>query len=398
MNRYNRPALSRTTRNVGGHNVGYDRSGRVRTIQTRSGATIYRGTHNNVRVVRELPGGRRVVYAGRHYGHMERNYVRGYRMRTYYEHGHYRAVVYRPYSWHGRPYYVYAPYYYYHPAYYGWAYNPWARPVYYRWGWAGDPWYPYYGYYFAPAPFYPGANLWLTDFILAENLRMAYDAQQSEGVPIAPRVAAASPSEVQLSPEVKQMIAEEVKQQLDAEKAASVRTPTAGSPASSAGSPATSKDELPPALDPGHTVFVVASNLDVATPDGNECDLTPGDVISRIDDTPGSDDKVQVRVTSSKQGDCARGSKPAVAVADLQDMNNRFREQLDAGLKQLAENQGKNGLPAAPDTRTSAAADVPTPEPDKDVQAQLQGLQKDADEAEQDVKQHSSSTPAGGGT
>jgi hypothetical protein len=75
-------------------------------------------------------------------------------------------------------------------------------------------------------------------------------------------------------------------------------------------------------------------------------------------------------------------------------MHNRFREQLDAGLKQLAENQGKNGLPAAPDTSTSAAADVPTPEPDKDVYTQMQGLQKEADEAEQDVKQHS---PSGGG-
>jgi hypothetical protein len=378
---------TRTNRIVGGHPVGYDQRGRVRTIQTRSGATIYRGTHNNIRVVRELPGGRRVVYVGRNYGHMERNYVRGYRMRTYYEHGHYRAVVYRPYSWHGRPYYVYAPYYYYRPAYYGWVYNPWVRPVYYRWWWASDPWYPYYGYYFAPAPFYPAASLWLADFILAENLRMAYDAQLTDGGVPARRLAAASPNEVQLTPEVKQAIAEEVKQQLDEEKAASAQATTSGSAV-------TAKDEVPPALDPGHTVFVVASNLDVATPDGDECELTPGDVITRIDDTPGSDDKVQVRVTSSKEGDCARGSKPVVAVADLQDMHNRFREQLDAGLKQLAENQGKNGLPAAPDTRTSAAADVPQPEPDKDVQSQMQGLQKEADEAEQDVK---SSSPTGGG-
>jgi hypothetical protein len=308
-------------------------------------------------------------------------------MRTYYEHGRYRAVVYRPYLWRGRPYYVYAPYYYYRPVYYGWAFNPWVRPVYYNWGWAGDPWYPYYGYYFAPAPFYLGASLWLTDFILAENLRMAYDAQLNEGVPVR-RMADASPNEVQLTPEVKQAIAEEVKQQLDAEKAASAQT-------SAAGSPVASKDEMPPALDPAITVFVVASNLDVITPDGNECELTPGDVISRIDDTPGSDDKVQVRVTSSKEGDCARGSKPVVAVADLQDMHNRFREQLDAGLKKLAENQGKNGLPAAPDTSTSAAAGVPTPEPDQDVSTQMDGLQKDADEAEQDVKQHSPPRPTG---
>ena len=143
----------RTIRDVGGHKVGYDGSGRVRTIQTHSGATIYHGRNNGVRGVRNLPGGRHVEFTGRNYGHMERNYVRGYRMRTYYEHGRYRAVVYRPYSWRGRSYYVYAPYYYYRPAYYGWAYNPWAAQVYYQWGWMGNPWYGYYGYYFAPAPF-----------------------------------------------------------------------------------------------------------------------------------------------------------------------------------------------------------------------------------------------------
>lgn len=346
--------------------------------------TIYRGVHNNVRVVRDLPGGRRVVFAGRNYGHMDRDYVRGYRMRTYYEHGRYRAVVYRPYYWRGRPYYVYAPYYYYRPAYYGWVYNPWARPISYRWGWFNDPWYPYYGYYFAPAPFYSGANLWLTDFILAETLRMAYDAEYNERALESRRLAEVSPNQVQLTPEVKQAIAEEVRQQLDAERAESART---------SGSYATSTNALPPALDPGITVFVVASNLDVVTPDGDECALTSGDVITRIDDTPDSNDKVQVRVTSSKQGDCARGSKPVVAVADLQDMHNRFREQVDAGLKQLAENQGKNGLPAAPDTSTSAAAGVPTPEPDRDVYTQMQGLQREADEAEQDVEQRSSSGP-----
>jgi hypothetical protein len=104
-------------------------------------------------------------------------------------------------------------------------------------------------------------------------------------------------------------------------------------------------------------------------------------------------------VASSKQGDCARGSKPAVKVADLQDMSNRFREQLDSGLQQLAANSGKNGLPAAPDTSTSSAADVPVPVPvpDKDVYAQMQGLQKEADQAQQEVQKQSSPGQTGGG-
>jgi len=382
--------VQRTVRDVAGHKVAYDRSGRVRTIQTRGGATVYRGAHGSLRAEHNLPGGRRVVFAGRNYGYMERNYARGYRMRTYYEHGRFRAVLYRSYMWRGRPYYVYAPYYYYRPVFYGWAYNPWVAPVYYQWGWAGNPWYGYYGYYFAPAPFYPGADLWLTDMILAENLKMAYDAQQSSGRGenlSASGTAPTNPNDAQLSPEVKQMNAEEVKEQLAAEKAAAARPP--------AGGPEPTSNDPPSALDPNHTVFVVASNLDVATSAG-DCELTPGDVLNRIDDTPDSDDMVAVRVASSKQGDCARGSKPAVKVADLQDMSNRFREQLDAGLQQLAANSGKNGLPVAPDTGTSAVPDVPEPVADQDVKDQLAKLQTEAEQAEQDVKRGSSSGQVGG--
>ena len=55
---------------------------------------------------------------------------------------------------------------------------------------------------------------------------MAYEAQQNDAA--VRRMAAANPNDVQLSPEVKRLIAEEVQQQLAAEKAASVRTPTAG--------------------------------------------------------------------------------------------------------------------------------------------------------------------------
>jgi hypothetical protein len=229
----------------------------------------------------------------------------------------------------------------------------------------------------------------LADFILAENLRLAYDARQGAAaadVVVAPYSAVAG--EVQLSPEVKQMIAEEVKQQLAEEKSAALQP--------SSLSQSASREVLPPALDPAHTVFVVAGNLDVATPDGDECALTPGDVINRIDDTPDSNGRVRVRVASSKQGDCALGSKPAVAVKDLEDMHNRFHEQLDAGLKHLADNHGENGLPAAPDTTTVAAQDVPTPEPDEDVDVQLQELQNEAEQAGQEVKKESPPNHTGG--
>ena len=82
--------------------------------------------------------------------------------------------------------------------------------------------------------------------------------------------------------------------------------------------------------------------------DGADCSLSPGDVVTRLDDNPDADQKVKVLVSSSQKSDCHSGSQLSMAVDDLQEMHNHFREQLDSGLKTLAENQGKNGIPAGP--------------------------------------------------
>lgn len=331
-------------------------------------------------------GGIRTVSMGRHGGYVEHAYPgrwhgHEYRVRSYWVGGHRYAVAYRAYYWGGRPYYWYAPAFYYRPAYYGWAYNPWAVPVVYRWGWFGAPWYGYYGSYFTPYPAYASANLWLTDYILAENLRLAYEAQQD-----AAATAASGEGQRQLSPEAKQLIAEEVRRQLAAERQAAASQ----SSAPAGGATPEQANQPPPALDPTQRIFIVDSNLDITTADGGECGVTPGDILLRTGDTLVDGTKVGVSVQSSKQGDCDPGSNGNVEVADLQEMHNHFREELDAGLKQLAENQGKNGLPAAPDTGTIASNDVPPAQPDSDVQAQVQGLQNEADQAEKDVGQPAS--------
>jgi hypothetical protein len=54
---------------------------------------------------------------------------------------------------------------------------------------------------------------------------------------------------------------------------------------------------------------------------------------------------------------------------------------MDAGLKELAEKQGKDGLPAAPDTQTQAG-EVPAPKPDTSVGSELQQQQKEAAQTE----------------
>jgi hypothetical protein len=90
---------------------------------------------------------------------------------------------------------------------------------------------------------------------------------------------------------------------------------------------------------------------------------------------------VTVLVTASKKTDCASGKQVAVSVDDLQEMHNHFQEQIDDGLKTLAEKQGTGGLPKAPDTSTSAG-EMPPPPPDTSAAAALQNQQAAADQTE----------------
>src|SRR5262245_27697942 len=52
---------------------------------------------------------------------------------------------------------------------------------------------------------------------------------------------------------------------------------------------------------------------------------------------PDANQNVTVSALSSKQAACPSGAQIMVAVQDLQEMHNHFREQIDAGLKTLAE-------------------------------------------------------------
>src|ERR1035438_7228419 len=173
-----------------------------------------------------------------------------------------------------------------------------------------------------------------------------------------------------MSPEVKQAIADQIKKEIAAEKDAAAGAQKAASEA-----------EVPAALDPNTRYFVVSSDVDATTSDGVECGLTPGDVVYRTGDKPDDDNMVDATVKSSKKDDCAIGVTIGVAVDDLQEMHNQLRIQMDAGLKELADKQGKNGLPAAPDTKTQAG-EVPPPSPDTNVKSDLEQQKKDAAQVE----------------
>jgi hypothetical protein len=353
----------------------------VTTIRTSNNVTINRTTYGR-RVVAVRPGGVTVVTVGNR-GFVQRPLARvGFVQRTYVVGGRSYVRVYRNYSWHGIVYQRYVPAYYYGPGFYVWAGHPWVRPVYWGWGWGRAPW--FYGGYFAPAPYYVSASLWLTDYIIAENLRASYEAQQeaigqqySAPPPDNSPADASAYSNAQVSPAVRQAIADEVQRQLDAEKNAAANSDNP----QQAGGPAT--DSAPPALSADARVFVVSAPLQVT--DGDQpCSLTAGDIISRVQDSPGDDGAVAVSVLNSKPSDCRSGAQPRVQVTDLQDMANDLRAQTDEGLKNLSQNQGTNGMPPAPDAKA-----VPNPNgqgtPDPDAVNQLKQQQQDADQTEKEV-------------
>jgi hypothetical protein len=401
----NRPVPGRQVSLRGGGVANIRPNGQIRSIN-RNGMHIEHGL-NGSRRIESTHNGARIVTTGRNSGYVQRAYVsrngNTYVSRTVVVNRVTYTTVYRSYSYHGYCcYYGYHPAYYYAPAYYGWAYNPWPAPVYYGWGWGGAPWYGYYGGYFAPYPVYPSAAFWLTDYVIAATLQAAYQAHEAHEAHNAAAanaaaantaannaaaeqldgkestdVSAANSGHVTLSPEVKAAIAEEVKAQLAAEQAAAKPAPSGVQPASA------SNEQVPPALDPARRTFVVASDLAVSG-DGQECQLTAGDVITRLSDTPDDDRKVTVSVAASKNSDCSAGKQVAVSVDDLQEMHNHLQEQIDKGMKDLATKQGTSGMPKAPET-VPVASDVPPPPPDTSAEKALQEQQTAADQAEAQV-------------
>jgi hypothetical protein len=323
--------------------------------------------------------GSRVVSYGPGRGFVERPLRPGYISRTYVRDGRSYARVYREYSYHGVVYYHYVPAFYYGPRFYYWAVTPWG-PVRYAWGGIVAPWVGFYAGYFTPYPMYASPDLWLTDYLLAENLRLAYESQQAENGGQAPAPEAnAQPAATGLSDDVKAQIAEEVKQQLAAERAA------AAQPASSASQePASGGEQLPPAM--SQKFFVASSNLELTTAEGHACSLTPGDTLERTSKKVAADGGVAAEVISSKPGDCAAESMTTVQLADLEEMHNQFRERLDSGLSMLAKNEAK-GLPDGPAAGARPVAEG-TAEPAPDAEATLVAQDTEATNLEAKIRQN----------
>jgi hypothetical protein len=378
------PAGSHTARAANGSSVRTRANGsRADVHDAKRGMDIHHGLNGNRRVATERADHSRIVserggrgYAqGRPYSYRGHDYAR----RTYYDHGRAYDRYYSRYGYHGVILEGYAPGVYFAPAFYGWAYNPWVAPVPYAWGFVGNPWYGFYGAYFTPYPVYPSASFWLADYIISQSLAANYAAQQA-----AAQQTAMAPDAAPMTPDIKNLVAEEVKRQLALENQEAAVTAQNNTPdPASSGIARMLSDNI-------QHVFVAGGDLDVIDASGTECAVSEGDALQLTGPPAADATAADLVVLSSKGGvECHKGATVSVALTDLQDMQNHMRETIDAGMGDLQKKGGQGGLPAVPASAQAAPVKAEftaiAPPPDPNAAAEIAAQGKDADAAEKEV-------------
>ncbi|HTW66079.1 MAG TPA: hypothetical protein VME17_15740 [Bryobacteraceae bacterium] len=279
---------------------------------------------------------------------------------------------------------VYEPELFYPAPFYGWVYNPWVAPVAFSWGFATNPWYGYYGPYFAPQPYYPSASAWLADYMISTSLADAYQARVDAGLPVQPPPAA-PPGQVALTPDVQAQITEEVRRQLALENAEAQGT-------SRGQDPDPQSSGISRIVADGSThAFVVGDNMDLTSSTGQECLVTPGDVLQLRTAPAPTATEANLVVLASKGGqECAKSSTVTVAMNDLQDLQNHMRQTIDQGLGEVQKQEGK-GLPKAPVSAAAPAVKAAyiqaAPPPEINISIELAQQDQEADNAEHEANQ-----------
>ena len=382
------PNGARTVQTRSGNEVRTRAGGKPSDVHVANrGMDIHHGLSGNRRVAVERADHSRVVAERGGRGYVQRPYgFRGHDFgrRTYYAHGRAYDRFYRRYPYRGLYFDVYAPEMYYSPAFYGWAYNPWVAPISYSWGWGAAPWYGYYGFYFTPYTVYPSASVWLTDYMISNSLAAAYDARASAAAPGATPAATRTPppaGATALTPQVKDQIAAEVQRQIALENSEARSTAQNVDP-----DPASSGIQRMLGDNVQH-VFVAGRELDVVDTAGNECAISDGDALQLTAPPPADATSATLTVLSTKGGvECKAGANVAVALTDLQDMQNHMRELIDQGMADLQTKQGKGGLPPLPTSAIAAPAKAPfvaaAPPSDPNVATEIQEQAQAADTAE----------------
>jgi len=277
--------------------------------------------------------------------------------------------------------------------YYGWALAAWPRPITYAWGWQVQPWYPVYGSLFMPYPVYASPDLWITDYVIAQSMRTAYQGQaaapppwpsppaapaadasvaepaaqpsgaapapQSSDIPTAPQSGDASPAlpssdtpqapvalPPAITPQVKAQLNAQIKVQLQEQQAA-------------AAMPATlTTQSTPPALRPNHLFFEVVQPLEVPSGVANQyCSLSVNDYIKRTGEMSDDDWMIPVVVELSGSSDCPAGLQTRIGLNDLNAMENEQEAQVMQAMQAASKSMGPNGPPRAPGVHPTLIAD-----------------------------------------
>jgi hypothetical protein len=375
--------LGSTETNRGGNIVRKAADGSVLDISSpKNNMTIHHGLDGSRRVLVDHPDGSRIFAPGKGRAFVEHPYLykaQPFVHRTFVDQGQVTHQFYRPYNYEGTNLDVYAPQRYYSPAVYHWATTNYSAPQVPAWNYTATPtpWFDYYKGYFQPESSYSSPTGWLTDFVLATSLINSYNAHHpataaATAAPAAPQGGAASaaapPPPVNtapiVTPEVKDLVAAQVGQQVQQEATEAKANATGKALAPGAGSVV---DEL---NQDGTHVFVVASDLDLVDPAGRRCMISEGDVIQVVAAINPQTSSAQASVLASKGGvECARATRVDVALTDLQEMQNHMRETIDQGM--AATNTGKS----APSVTPAFVAAAPPPDENAkseiDKQAQL---------------------------
>ena len=321
------PPGSRETQTRNGNIVRTAADGSVIDVHSpRNGMSIHHGLDGSRRITVERPDHSRVFASSRGVQYVQHPYTfrgRSYDHRTFYVQGKLFHQMYRPYTYAGTTMDVYAPARFYNPDFYQWATSPFNTPARFTWTYTTTPtpWFGYYKGYFTPEPTYARPELWLADFVLASSLSAAYATEPPKNQAPA---AATAPA---VTPEVKQMLAEEVSRQVKQESVEAKENAQNRDPQPGAGSVVEELGDQKP------HVFVVASDLDLVDPSGRRCMISEGDVVQVVSGANSGTSTADAVVLASKGGvECERAARVEIALNDLQEMQNHMRETIDQGM------------------------------------------------------------------
>ena len=358
-----------------GTTVRRDRGGRVSEVRAKNGAVIYHAPGGVRRVEMTRPDNRVVVAEARRHGYVQRPFVysnRNFIKRTYIRNDRLIVRVFRPVSYRGVVYQVYTPLRFFRPGFYAYVFNPWPAPIAWSWGWSTGGWFGFYGGYFTPYTYYRSPMFWLTDYFIAATLQAAYEERAAAAVRPVPY----DQGEVGLSPEVKQLIADEVRRQVERERSEEANSATYYY----------SPDDAPVWGDGASHVFVTYRPLGVSSNYGY-CTIGEGDVLQMNRVPAAYADSANLMVLASRRGECPASSTVTVRLQDLQDMTNRMRETVEAGFADLQGHQGEGGIPPLP-AGAVGAVDSPLAAqatPDADAASEIGSVYNDADQADREA-------------